>query len=259
MKIVFIAPLPPPFNGNTLAAKTLFDELAKKHEVKLINLNKKSLKSGTFSLSRALQMFEILPRVWKAQRNADFIYFSITESTAGNIKDLLIYLLCFKKLNKMIIHMLGGAGMKTLLQKKEIQYWLNKFFVGRLGGAVVEGWPQADTFEQIINRDKIHIIPNFAQDFLFVSDESVENKYKNTQPLKLLFLSNLLYGKGYNELVEGYIGLNDNIKHDVQIVFIGGFGSDDDKEKFLNKIYKHTVLIYHDIVNVEEKKQIYIN
>ena len=258
MKVVFIAPLPPPLTGNSLAAKVFYDELLKSHEVELINLNKESFKSGAGSFGRLKQIFSILLKVIKEQKKADIIYFSISESTMGNIKDLLIYLLCFKKLEKTFVHMLGGAGMKSILEKKGIQYRLNRFFMSRLSGIIVEGWPQASTFSQIIDKNKIHIVPNFAEDFLFITEAQVRNKYEKINPLKILFLSNLLYGKGQNELVDGYLSLDKDLRDNVKITFIGGFESDIEKQKFLKKIEGQSGLLYHSaFVSGEEKKSFY--
>jgi len=155
MKILFIAPLPPPVTGNSLAAKVFFDELVKNHQVEVINLNKDSFKSGAISFDRIIQIANILKIVWNKKKDTDIIYFTISESLAGNIKDLFVYLICFKKLKQMIVHMLGGAGMKNILDKKGIQYRLNKFFISRLGGILVEGQVQSDTFSGLLSPDKM--------------------------------------------------------------------------------------------------------
>ena len=127
-----------------------------------------------------------------------------------------------------------------------------------MGGVIVEGQPQTITFSEIISRDKIHIVPNFAEDFLFLSEEEVVAKFTNTNPLQILFLSNLLFGKGHNELVDAYIGLNDGIKDRVKVVFVGGFESDSHKSDFMNKIHGHKGLTYYgNYVGGEEKKDLY--
>lgn len=258
MKIIFIAPLPPPITGNSLAAKVFFDELEKSHKVEVINLNKDSFKSGISSFGRIITILRILIKVWHDKNDADIIYFTISESLAGNIKDLLIYLICFKKLKQMIIHMLGGAGMKSILEKRGIQYRLNKFFVSRLGGIIVEGQVQADTFSELLPHEKIHVVNNFAEDFLFVSEEEITEKFTNMYPLKILFLSNLLYGKGHNELVDAYLGLTDVMKEKVKIIFVGGFEADKHKKEFFKRIDGHKGLFYYGkFVSGNEKKALY--
>lgn len=258
MNILYIAPVPPPVTGQSLAAKVLFDELVKKYQIEVINLNKDSFKSGVSSLSRIKQILKILKDVWISQRNKNIIYFTISESFAGNMKDLLIYLICFKKRKNMIIHMLGGAGMKRILEKKGLQYKINSFFLSRLGNIIVEGKTQSDMFAKLVPQEKIHIVSNFAEDFLFVSENEIKDKFTNINPLRILFLSNLLFGKGYKELVDAYLGLNDELKEKVSIVFIGGFETDKNKSDFLKMIEGHKGLIYHGLfVSGDEKKSFY--
>ena len=118
MKILFIAPLPPPVTGQSLACKVLSDELIKNNTVDFVNLSKSGFKQGINSINRILEVLAIVLNVWRREKRADIIYFTISESIAGNIKDLVIYLVCFRRLNKMIVQMLGGAGMKSILEKK---------------------------------------------------------------------------------------------------------------------------------------------
>ena len=208
MNILFIAPIPPPLTGNSLAASVFLNRLKRDNNVEVVNLNKNSFQNGVSSLKRIGQILGILKKVWNLRRSVDLIYFSISESSSGNIKDILIYLICFKKLKMTIIHMLGGAGMKRMIDKRGVQYKLNKFFISRLAGVIVEGEQQALTFSKVIKRDRIFVVNNFAEDFLFINKEEVKKKFENKNPLKILFLSNLLYGKGHNELAEAYIGLS---------------------------------------------------
>jgi glycosyltransferase involved in cell wall biosynthesis len=258
MRILSIAPVPPPVHGQSLAVKVFLDELVKTHHVAVINTNKDSFKSGLSSFGRINQIGKILKDVWMRRRNNDVIYFTISESFAGNMKDLLIYLICLKSRDQTVIHMLGGAGMKAIIDHKGWQYKLNKYFISRLGGIIVEGETQCETFSQMTSRKKIHIVPNFAEDFLFLTGKEVEDKFSNVAPLKILFLSNLIPGKGHEELVDAYLGLKDELSEKAAIVFVGGFESDKDKSEFLRKIDGHKGLIYQGtFISGYEKKALY--
>jgi glycosyltransferase involved in cell wall biosynthesis len=260
MKILFIAPVPPPVTGQSLAVKVLFDNLSEKHHVEIININKESLKSGMNSLGRIKEIAGILKKVLVKQRNKDLIYFTIAESFAGNMKDLLIYIFCYSSRKKIIIHMLGGAGMKSIIDKKGWQFRLNKFFISRLLGVIVEGQKQFGTFKNLIAPARIHVTPNFAEDFLFLSENEIQNKFISIFPVRILFLSNLIIGKGYKELVEGYLQLTEENKEKVIITFVGGFESDNRKGEFLKTIDGQKGLIYYGpFVSGNEKKALYTN
>jgi glycosyltransferase involved in cell wall biosynthesis len=258
MKILFIAPLPPPINGQSLAAQIFLKEIERNNEVAVVNMAKKRPKNILDRVSRYFEVIKFLEETFHKNKNIDLIYLTISESFQGNIKDLFIYLICFRRLRKMIIHMLGGAGMKRILDKRGIQYKLNNFFMSRLRGVIVEGQTQATTFSKVIHRDKIHIVPNFVEDFLFVSEQEIREKFSNIYPLKILFLSNLLFGKGHNELVDAYLSLKDEIKEKVKIVFVGGFESDNHKNEFFKRIEKHKNLIYYgNFVSGDKKRALY--
>jgi N-acetyl sugar amidotransferase len=256
MKILFIAPLPPPITGHSLASKVFLDELIKYHQVKVIHLTKHSFKQGVDSFKRIIQILRILIEVWGNKNNVDVIYFTISESFSGNIKDLLIYLICLRKLQRMVVHLHGGSII-ILFNKHKLLFRINKYFIRRLGGVIMLGQSHVDNLSNIFINNKVYIVPNFAEDYLFQGEDKIKYKFSNTNPLKILFLSNLIAGKGHVELVDAYLELNDKLKKKVRIDFAGGFESDIQKKKFLSKIDGIKGIQYHGIVDGAEKKDLF--
>ena len=258
MKILFIAPIPPPINGQSKASKVLLDALVKKNEVSIVNLSKQSLKNGASSLNRVREIIKILKSVWRNRKNKDLIYLSLAESFAGNMRDLFIYRLCQKDLKKTYIHMLGGAGMREILSSNGWQKKLNAYFMRQLAGVIVEGPVNLETFEQVVPRERIHIVPNFAEDFLFVNDHEIETKYADTDIIRILFLSNLIPGKGYEELVDAYLSLSDEEQKQIEIKFVGGFENEKSHHSFIEKIKPHEKLHYlGKFIDGQEKRNLY--
>jgi glycosyltransferase involved in cell wall biosynthesis len=259
MKVLFIAPIPPPINGQSKASKVLLDKLIyDKHDVSIINLSKSSLKNGFNSLRRLFDIFYILVEVWIKRKKNDIIYLSLAESFFGNLRDLFIYVICYKSRHKIFIHMLGGAGMKKILEGKGFQQKINSFFINQFAGVIVEGSVNFEVYSKVISTKKIRIIPNFAEDFLFVSDEEIKSKFSNKQSIQILFLSNLISGKGYDELADAYIQLEEVYKKQVTIVFVGGFESLESENEFLLKIKAHNGLNYiGKFIDGEKKRELY--
>lgn len=258
MKILFIAPVPPPINGQSKASKVLLDALVEEHDVNIVNLSKSSLKNGVNSFGRFFEIFNILKDVKKKRNNNDIIYLSLAESFAGNMRDLAIYNLCKKDLSKTYIHMLGGAGMKEILSGTGWQKNMNAGFMKKLAGVIVEGPINYESFKRVIPENKIHIVPNFAEDFLFVSDEEIEHKFANTEPIQLLYLSNLIPGKGYNELADAYLELTKEEQKQIKISFVGGFENEESEKTFLEKISKNTGFKYlGKFIDGDEKRKLY--
>lgn len=259
MKILFIAPIPLPINGQSKASKVLVDKLLlDEQDVTIVNLSKSSLKNGFNSLKRVFDIFYILIEVWNKRKNNDIIYLSLAESFFGNLRDLLIYVICYNGRHKIFIHMLGGAGMKKILEGKGVQQKINSFFMSEIGGVIVEGPVNFNIFSKVIKEEKIHIVPNFAEDFLFVNDEEIKTKFSNNQSIQILYLSNLIPGKGYDELADAYIKLEAAFQKQVNIVFVGGFESQKDEDEFLTKIKHCDGLNYiGKFIDGEKKRELY--
>lgn len=257
MNILFIGSVPPPVTGQSLACKVLLDELVKLHNVDVVNLSKDSFKQGINSLNRVVEIMLIFVKVFFKKQRADIIYFTISESVAGNIKDLIIYLLCYRHLSKMVIHLHGGSGFINIINSNNWLSYLNKLLIKRVGGAIVLGERHINNFSSCLPEDRIHIVPNFAEDYLFVTKDEITAKFADITPIRLLFLSNLLPGKGHNELLEAYCALEPEKRRLFTIDFAGGFESDKDKQSFLDRISNYEQIRYHGVVHGAVKKKLF--
>jgi glycosyltransferase involved in cell wall biosynthesis len=243
-KILYIAPIPPPINGQSKANDVLLKSLLKNNEVEVINLSKVGLKNGFISFHRIFQIFQIYIKIWVNRKEKDIIYLSVSESILGNIRDLFIYSIFHKNLNKFYIHMLGGAGMNVILSKNNLLKKINLFFLQRINGVIVEGEVNHKLFSNYVLEEKIHIVQNFAEDFLFLNDSEILDKFYNLKNIQILYLSNLITGKGYDELLDAFFCLDDQLKKKLNLVFVGGFENLNLKQSFLNKIEKYNNINY---------------
>ena len=157
MKILFIAPLPPPVAGHSLAAKVFFDHLSLKHNVSPIDFNKESFVDGFSSFNRVFEVLSILKKIWREKQDSNIIYITISESFAGNLKDIFIYLICFRKLPKMYIHLHGGSIKRLLWDKYPIVHAINKYFLKRVNGVIISGNSHLVVFKDLVLPEKIHI------------------------------------------------------------------------------------------------------
>lgn len=259
MKILFIAPIAPPINGQSKASKVLLDALQQnKHDLCIVNLSKNSLKSGFNSIGRVFEVVYILMMVWTKRKDNDIIYLSLAESFFGNIRDIFIYLICYKNIHKICVHMLGGAGMKEILGGKGLHQKINYFLLKKIGAVIVEGSVNFEIFSRVIDKEKIYIVPNFAEDYLFANNNEIKEKFSDTSIIRILYLSNLIPGKGYSELADAYIGLEEAFKNKINIVFVGGFESQESENEFLNKIKDYDGLNYiGKFIDGEKKRDLY--
>ncbi|TGM56519.1 glycosyltransferase family 4 protein [Leptospira adleri] len=259
MKILFIAPLPPPINGHSLVSKVFYDSLSLKHRVEVVNLRKQSLKEGMDSFRRVVEILNVLFQTILKKKNSDIIYFTISESLAGNLKDLLIYVICFRSIGKMFVHLHGGSLKKLLFDRYPFVFLINRFFLRRVGGVILSGESHLEIFESYVSRDKISIVPNFAQDEIFISDGEFKQKFKRLNPLKILFISNMIPLKGYMVLLEGFLAMKSKAQKECVLEFAGRFDTDEERSAFELKIKNHENIHYHGLISDAKKKELFKN
>jgi glycosyltransferase involved in cell wall biosynthesis len=260
MRILLIAPLPPPISGHSLASEVLLDDLSKSHNVEVVNLSWDCSTNGRAVSNRVFEVAKILTHVWRKRKDPGVIYFTISESLLGNVKDLLIYLVCWKSLSKMYIHLHGGSIKRLLFDRHTLLSYLNKTFIQRLAGVIISGEAHLPIFNQIIPQKKIHIVPNFASNDLFVSEEQIIEKFSKDQPLRILYLSGLERKKGYTELADAYLKLDGKLKGSIQIDFAGRFyDSEADKKVFLEKINGAGQIHYHGVIDNSQKRKFFLD
>jgi len=257
MRILFIAPLPPPINGQALASEIFLDTINKYHNVIVVNTAER--RSSYFPIiKRIFEVFLILLNIRKNVRDADLIYLTISESLSGNLKDLVTYLICYKKLDCMFIHLHGGAGMTNIMKEKGLSLKkINDLFLEKLKGIIILGNSQKAIFKDTISPSKLYIVPNFAEDYLFLDEDIIAHKYKDPPILNLLFMSNMIPTKGYMELLNGYKSINETRKSKICLNFAGAFFNDQLRSKFLQDIKGMQNIHYHGVVRGSEKKKLF--
>jgi glycosyltransferase involved in cell wall biosynthesis len=255
--ILFIAPLPPPITGQSLVSQVLRNYLEKYYNLTIINYNKESFDQGFAFNSRILEVVRIMYKIKKYLYNADLIYLNLSQSIAGNIKDILIYLLCFTKLSKMIVHLHGGGIRNIVFERSLLLFKVNKFCLKNLGAVIVLGNSLVGLFENIVPPERIHVVSNFVEDFLFMNENQIIKKFRTKSTIRVLFMSNLLEGKGHEELMSAYECLNSDTRKIIRIDFAGAFGSEREKKEFLSRLGKSEGMYYHGVVNGGKKKDLF--
>lgn len=260
-KLLFVAPLPPPTDGQSKAsAEALKAFLELGWSIDILNIGRSRIKrSVSTEIRRVLDVFIFLFKILKYSRKSDVIYISLSESYLGNIKDLLIYLLLWGKLKYVTVHMLGGTGMDKLLNKNRITSFLNGFFLKQMNAVLVEGVRGKSIFRKYFPQEKIKIVHNFADDYLHSTLGEVDTKLKNKEILNILYLSNLLHGKGYMELFKGYVKLPLHIRQQMSLTFVGGFQDVSSEREFLGLIANESNVKYlGKFIDGAEKKELYL-
>ncbi|TGM35462.1 glycosyltransferase [Leptospira levettii] len=258
MKILFIAPLPPPINGHSLVCQVLYDGLKTQNSMAVVDLKKQGLKDGKVSWNRLNEIFRVFVETWKKKKNSGVVYLTISESLAGNLKDLLLYVICYSLLPKFYIHLHGGSIKKLLFDRFSLLFAINRFFIKKMGGVIISGKSHLEIFEGYVKSEKIHIIPNFAPGYMFISESDFEGKFKNLpKKINILFLSNMIPQKGYLLLLEAFQKLEKETKVKFKLNFAGRFDSKEDEDFFLHSIKDEPEIEYHGVVSDDKKRELF--
>lgn len=257
MKILFIGPMPEPITGQSIACKILHDDLVKRNDLTVINLSRKGLNSGNTTFQRVFEVFKIFISIFRNRNRVDVTYLTVSESFVGCLKDLLILLILFPHLNKVAIHLHGGAGMLRLMQNKSLMMSAYKLMLQRIGAVIILGERHRDIYKNHVAVNKIHIVPNFAIDSLYCPKSIIDRKYGDLKKINILFLSNLLPGKGYKELISSIRELGSNIRQEYIFNIVGGFESMLDSVEFKNSIIGMEEVHYHGILTGKDKIDVF--
>lgn len=258
MRIVFIAPLPPPITGQHVASQVLLNGLRISHTPLVVDLATGSKNDGSITAGRLLAIWNILRRVSTLRRRGEVAYFTISETIAGNLKDILIYLLLGKLLGKTIIHLHGGSFRKQIIEHSPLLRKLNEYFLSRVGGAIISGPSHKDIFDGLVPYDRIATIPNFAQNFMFAPPEALLQKFSDqTQKLRVLYVSGMTAGKGYQILLAAFELLSEATKERFQLDFAGRFDDAEEEDAFLQRIQPYAAVRYHGVISDERKSELF--
>lgn len=253
-KLLFLAPLPPPITGMSVVSEKTREILATRFEIVSVNLSKNSFKQGLVTLSRLGDMFRVIVGILKARRDCEWAYLTVSQSPAGNAKDLLI--LALLKGKRIVLHLHGGGIKVLLFDRHPIMKRLNRAVCESVERCLVLGESLVDLYEGVMPLEKISILPNYADRGLFLSEGEIRVKFEALRPIKILYLSNLLPGKGYLELASALLSLESEYPElDIQANFIGGFESDGDRYAFLKLIQKSRIIHYLGVMDGEAKRQ----
>ena len=242
-KILFIAPLPPPITGQSVASEKIINNLKYEYIFNTINFSKKNFKHGISSFGRILEVIDIIKKVIKNRKTADIVYLTLSQSLAGNIKDLIILFLTRSK--KQIIHLHGGGISNIIYDRHPVIFYLNKIILKHVDKIIVLG-KSLKSIYSFLDEKRICVVPNYSDKYLFLNEKDIREKYK-TDSINILFLSNLIPGKGYKELADAAVNLSEKYKNKISFSFIGGFESGDDND-FLEKINSIENIKYHGVV-----------
>lgn len=256
-RILFIAPLPPPLTGHSIADQVLLDGLKEQHRVEVVDLSVDSQHDGSISLRRVRAVISVLRRVRAARKGIDVAYLTIAESIAGNLKDLLIFWLIRGRAGRIVLHLHGGSFRMAVLERSRLLRKLNNAFLSQVDNIVITGNSHKEIFRDIVDPQRLNVVPNFALHQLFTTPEDIRRKFADVERVRVLYVSGMVPGKGYLRLLDAYLALPSVIRTRLLLDFAGRFDDPKEQEAFEARIAASEDISYHGVVDGERKRQLF--
>ena len=222
-KVLFILHLPPPIHGAAMMGQFIrqSERLNSSFNCRYINLGT-SLSVHEIGKSGWLKLLRYLRINWRTLYNLvtfkpNLVYLTLTASGNGFYKDAIVALLV-KSFRKKVVYHFHNKGVR-LRQHKWFDNLLYKM-VFKDADAILLSKHLYSDIEKYIPRERIYICANGIPD----NQKTTTTVRKlSSEPVKILFLSNLLVAKGIFVLLEACRQLQEK-KLPFKCVLIGGEG-----------------------------------
>ena len=251
-RILYIAPLPPPVTGQSVACRALYTKIKKDYDVVLVNYAKSTFRSGITSINRIIEILRLWIQVARYQQLVDLVYVNLSQSIPGNLKDLITLLLCRRR--KIIVHLHGGGLKHQVFLKSPVLAALNRRMLQKVFKIIVLGDSLKSIFHNLVDEEKITVVENFADEHLFLEEHEIIAKYDDPKR-RFIYLSNMMEEKGYRVLLEATKALSEAENARIKVMFIGGFDNPRQKTEFLNELRDRPYLSFEGVVTGIERKR----
>ena len=239
MTVLVLGRFPPPIDGHTIATQRLADLLAPYSEVHRVDLSAKE--SGLTQARVRLRPEKVRHYLRTRQRTraacqaapqATVLWTSASPSPLGHLRDLFTVLPAFRPEQRVyaVVHW----GNFERLFTSALTRWTARRLVERVAGFVFLSERLSQRCARWIPPEKRLVIPNtLGPDVLCTSEEVAAKQQRCAfrQPLRVLFLSNMISEKGYLDVLAA-VGMMRSRGLPVEAHFAGGWTSEADRIVF---------------------------
>ena len=226
-ELILVGPLPPPYCGQAVMFKALVEELERRRiRFRVVNLAGCGKdRGGKATLWRMVEyVFILFDFIRKAVGRRKVVYITIAQSLIGFWRDL--FMIWFSSLlgHRIICHLKGGNYDNFYRQQPKWIRWLIRMTLLRAHSLLVLGerLRRMYDFEPRL-QSKLQVVPN-GLPFEIQSDLSFKQlPAQGGEPVRILFLSNLIESKGYFDVLESVRILVREFGVPVQCHFCGEF------------------------------------
>ena len=245
MIIHIFSKLPPPLTGQTLGTKIVYDFLnSKNFNLNLYNISiSKKLKKEQFNLIYSFKLIlKFLTQLYSLKRKikfGDVVYFIPASSFFGILKDVVFCF--FLKNNVRIVGHVRSGNLPIIYNSYRLKL-LTNYIINKVTLYIFLSKNLSTAAGSIPSHKKTFVKNPIDSEIVGSVDEINKRlnkiKNRNTNNLKIIFISNMIKSKGYFDLLESVEYLKSCFNFNFSITFIGKWRNNKDKIEFFNQLSK---------------------
>jgi glycosyltransferase involved in cell wall biosynthesis len=245
MKVLIFAKFPPPHTGMTVLTRTFSGLLERSADVRRINTSYGKIRPDDIGLkwvryytSFTAQMVGLYVRLWRELRNTDYdIFYTVASpSVLGHWRNRVALEIARQHVSRVVAHVHNGNfpqvfEMSATARSAQLMNGLVDTFV--FSNKLLS--EQAACYLPPSQRRVVH---NTVDDEVRCTGDEVETKIterSEDREMRVLYLSNMIETKGYEDVAEAVSQFNDSISNHARVDFIGDWPSPDAREQFENR------------------------
>ena len=222
-KVLFLLHLPPPVHGSSIVGKLIRDSklINDSFDTKYINLLisrsvDESGKTSVFKLFRFIaSWFKLFFKLIIEKPN--LCYFALTATGSAFYKDVtLVFLLKLFRV-KTVFHLHNKGVRKN--ESNKINHFLYRYIFNNNNVILLSNYLYNDV-KTFVPKNRVYICHNGVEN---VVNKNRLNGNAESEPIKILFLSNLIASKGVFVLIEA-CGILQQKGYEFSCAFVGGEG-----------------------------------
>ena len=251
-KVLIIGPFPEPISGVSLANKVVKEVLDTSNDFQtdFINTSYPFFEDsiGSFSFKKTFFFLGLNFKALKIFKN-NIIYITPGQTFFGITKYTVFILIASFLKKELIIHVHGNYLGTYYQQLKGLKKKIFYFLVSRFTKGIVLSSSLKSNLSPFLDKNKIFVVHNFAEDYLYKSSkENINNE------LRITYLSNLMEEKGIFYLLET---LKELEKRDIPYsAKIAGNIDKNLRETITKKINSLKNTTYLGVVYKQDKKEL---
>jgi glycosyltransferase involved in cell wall biosynthesis len=252
-KVLAFVPLPPPYAGPEIATERLLRliRLPKNCEIITLksNVRTENSKKGSLDLHGLFSAGKTLGKLiyYCLKHRPQKVYFLLSSSKMGFLRDLFIIFLSRLFLCKVIAHY-HGSLFEKFYHKQSVSYrFLIRFGLGRIDQMIVLGENLKSVFQNIYPKNNISVLYNGLSSEIISRNKELQ--LKENSKINILFLNHISFTKGFYEIILAGEKLLD-IKNQFRFLIAGDISlNKKNQAEFLDGLAKKNYLENHEKIH----------